>query len=118
MVRFITFIKEDRSTVDKFIGDAIMALFGAPVSYEDNCRRAVAAAYEMPEDKAALLMKERCIDLYKILRKIGMVQSLITQNRKLYSKVNLLFALHSQKKAKYLLYSERKIQFPAQSAVK
>ncbi len=62
MVRFITFIKEDRSTVDKFIGDAIMALFGAPVSYEDNCRRAVAAAYEMPEDKAALLMKERCID--------------------------------------------------------
>lgn len=39
-----------------------MALFGAPVSYEDNCRRAVAAAYEMPEDKAALLMKERCID--------------------------------------------------------
>ena len=40
-------IKKYGGTVDKFIGDAIMALFGAPVSYEDNSRRAVAAAYEM-----------------------------------------------------------------------
>ncbi len=42
-----TIIKKHGGTIDKFIGDAIMALFGAPVSYEDNCRRAVAAAYEM-----------------------------------------------------------------------
>ena len=40
-------IKKYGGTVDKFMGDAIMALFGAPVSYEDNCRRAVAAAQEM-----------------------------------------------------------------------
>ena len=44
-----TIIKKHGGTVDKFIGDAIMALFGAPVSYEDNSRRAVAAAYEMRE---------------------------------------------------------------------
>ena len=44
-----TIIKKYGGTVDKFIGDAIMALFGAPVSYEDNARRAVAAAYEMRE---------------------------------------------------------------------
>ena len=36
-------------TVDKFIGDAIMVLFGAPVSYNDNAQRAVNAAIEMYE---------------------------------------------------------------------
>ena len=44
-----TIIKKHGGTIDKFIGDAIMALFGAPVSYEDNARRALAAAYEMRE---------------------------------------------------------------------
>ena len=43
----VDIIKKHGGTIDKFIGDAIMALFGTPVSYEDNARRAVAAAYEM-----------------------------------------------------------------------
>lgn len=43
----VNIIKKHGGTIDKFIGDAIMALFGAPVSYEDNTRRAVAAACEM-----------------------------------------------------------------------
>ncbi|HBG65973.1 MAG TPA: guanylate cyclase [Treponema sp.] len=43
----VNVIKKHGGTIDKFIGDAIMALFGAPVSYEDNARRAAAAACEM-----------------------------------------------------------------------
>lgn len=43
----VDIIKKHGGTIDKFIGDAIMAEFGTPVSYEDNCRRAVAAAFEM-----------------------------------------------------------------------
>ena len=45
----VEIIKKHGGTIDKFIGDAIMAEFGTPVSYEDNCRRAVMAAYEMRE---------------------------------------------------------------------
>jgi class 3 adenylate cyclase/tetratricopeptide (TPR) repeat protein len=40
-------IERHGGSVEKFVGDAVMAVFGIPVSYEDDALRAVRAASEM-----------------------------------------------------------------------
>lgn len=37
-------------TIDKFVGDAIMAVFGAPISFEDDIERALKCALEMRQE--------------------------------------------------------------------
>jgi adenylate cyclase len=37
-------ITEHKGTIDKYIGDAVMAMFGAPVNYENHAYQACAAA--------------------------------------------------------------------------
>lgn len=41
-------------TVDKYIGDCVMALFGAPVAHEDDPERAIRAALEMRDRVAEI----------------------------------------------------------------
>src|SRR5437667_8529841 len=43
--------------VEKFAGDALMALFGAPVSHEDDAARALLVALEMHTELARLVQK-------------------------------------------------------------
>ncbi len=49
----VPIVQKYRGTVDKFIGDEIMALFGAPVAHEDDPERALRTALEMMEAIAA-----------------------------------------------------------------
>ena len=47
-------VERHEGTVEKFIGDAVMAVFGIPIVHEDDALRAVRAAAEMREGLAKL----------------------------------------------------------------
>lgn len=47
LTAMVEVIRENKGTLDKFVGDEIIALFGAPVSLEDHAFRACKAAIEM-----------------------------------------------------------------------
>jgi adenylate cyclase len=53
LTKFFTFASDavfsQDGTIDKFIGDAVMAFFGAPISQKDHANRAIAAAMKIRE---------------------------------------------------------------------
>jgi class 3 adenylate cyclase len=51
-------------TIEKFIGDAVVAIFGAPVAHEDDPERAVRAAFAMREAVAGLSDGAEEVDLH------------------------------------------------------
>jgi len=54
-----TILERHGGTVEKFIGDAVMAVFGVPVAHEDDALRAVRAAWEMRAGVAGLGLQAR-----------------------------------------------------------
>lgn len=50
-------IKRNKGTLDKYMGDAIMAIFGAPVNYDNHYLLAVKAALDMQEELKKLQEK-------------------------------------------------------------
>jgi class 3 adenylate cyclase/tetratricopeptide (TPR) repeat protein len=58
-------------TIDKFMGDAVMALFGAPVAHEDDPIRAVHAALAMHQAMASLGETDRDGNALELKLRIG-----------------------------------------------
>ncbi|HEX8947824.1 MAG TPA: adenylate/guanylate cyclase domain-containing protein [Dissulfurispiraceae bacterium] len=54
MTAMTTVIQKHRGTIDKYIGDAIMAFWGAPLNDPEHARNSVLAALEMQEIVAGL----------------------------------------------------------------
>lgn len=60
--RLVPIVERYGGTIDKFIGDAIMALFGAPVVHENDPERALRAALDMVAELEAF-NRERGVSL-------------------------------------------------------
>ena len=63
-----TIIRHYGGTVDKFTGDGIMALFGAPVALEDHAFRACLAALDIQQQTALLADEVEHRDGVAVLR--------------------------------------------------
>ncbi len=55
-------IRKHGGTVEKYIGDAVMAVFGAPITHEDDPDRAIRAALDMQEALSNFNMERQAID--------------------------------------------------------
>ncbi|MDP3174676.1 MAG: adenylate/guanylate cyclase domain-containing protein, partial [Phenylobacterium sp.] len=64
-------VHRHHGTVDKFIGDAVMAFWGAPLPVPDHAHHAVAAAIEMQAAMAALVTRLQAQGLPQIGMRIG-----------------------------------------------
>jgi adenylate cyclase len=64
-------VKRYRGTVDKFTGDRIMAVFGAPVALEDHAIRACLAALGIQEETARLAAEVKDRDGIDLRLRVG-----------------------------------------------
>jgi adenylate cyclase len=108
-------IKND-GTINKFLGDAVMAIFGAPTAYPDHCLRAIETALEMQAGVAELSARRVAEGKEAITIGIGIsageavAGTVGTENQMEYTvigdKVNLAARLESNAKPGQILVSE------------
>jgi adenylate cyclase len=65
-------VKRYGGTVDKFTGDGIMAMFGAPVALEEHALRACLAALDIQRDAQQLAAEVDRRDAVKFQLRIGL----------------------------------------------
>ena len=87
-------IMDERGTVDKYEGDAIIALVGAPVKMDDHAQRACAAAIKMK--KAEVLMNQEIEKIAAAEKPEGMDDELyqafkimVENKRKIFTRIGL-----------------------------
>jgi adenylate cyclase len=71
LTTMVTIIKRYQGTIDEFIGDAILVLFGAPVWQEDDAQRAVACAVDMQLAMISINEQNKRDDLPELEMGIG-----------------------------------------------
>jgi PAS domain S-box-containing protein len=71
LTTMVTIIKRYQGTIDEFIGDAILVLFGAPVWQEDDAQRAVACAVDMQLAMVSINEQNKRDDLPELEMGIG-----------------------------------------------
>ena len=70
--RAVTVVQRYGGTVDKFTGDGIMAVFGAPVALEDHAIRACLAALDLQETAQRLASGVRELDRVDLQLRVGL----------------------------------------------
>ena len=70
--RCATVVQRYGGTVDKFTGDGIMAVFGAPVALEDHAMRACLAALGLQEEARRLAVDVEARDGVELCLRVGL----------------------------------------------
>ena len=74
-----TILERHGGTVEKFVGDAVMAVFGVPLSREDDALRAVRAAWEMRTAVGELGLQARQAEVRQLRQEKAQLQKRIAQ---------------------------------------
>jgi adenylate cyclase len=113
-------VADHGGTVDEFIGDAVLAVFGAPVQHADDARRAVACAVAMQHAMAGVNARNHAAGLPAVELGIGLgtgevvVGNIGSERRAKYGvvggRVNLTSRISAQAAGGQILASEATVR--------